>query len=60
MKKKQLMPHQHYEHPTLTEARKLAALERRPPCWELDGPRRPSRPPRAIDGQLSIFDQGEV
>jgi hypothetical protein len=44
------------EHPAITEARRFLRARKGPPNDD-DRPRRKSRPPRVLDGQLSIdFD----
>lgn len=42
------------ELPSLTKARRDAILPQRPPTFEQDGPRRPSKPANVIPGQLDL------
>jgi hypothetical protein len=43
------------EHPSITNARRLLKARKGPPS-EDDAPKRRSRPPRVMPGQMSIYD----
>jgi hypothetical protein len=42
------------ERPALSEARRLAEADKRPPTYA-DTPRRGSRPPRVLPGQIDVY-----
>ena len=47
------------ELPSLTKARRDAMLPKRPPTFEQDGPRRPSKPANMVPGQLDLLAELE-